>query len=58
MAQMMTNFTAADMPGSKVEKKTAPAPKTKAPKAEAPAIVEEVVAETSVVEEESTPVEE
>lgn len=57
MAQMMTNFTAADMPGAK---KAAPAPKAKAPKpaapkVEAPVIVEEapveVVEEVSAVEE-------
>jgi hypothetical protein len=60
MAQMMTNFTAADMPGANV-KKAAPAPKAKAPKVEAPKVeapvVEEVlVAEEAPVLEESAPV--
>lgn len=51
MSDMMTNFTAADMPGAKkpVAKKAAPAPKFK--KVEAP-VAAPVVEEVAVVEEE------
>lgn len=52
MADMMTNFTAADMPGAKkpVVNKAAPAPKPAAKKAPAPKVEEpiEVVVETPV----------
>jgi hypothetical protein len=58
MAQMMTNFTAADMPGANVKKAAKPASRVQAPRpapvVEAPVVVEEapvVVEETVVVED-------
>jgi hypothetical protein len=48
MAQMMTNFTAADMPGANVKKATKPAPRVQAPKP-AP-VVEAPVVEAAPVE--------
>jgi hypothetical protein len=52
MAQMMTNFTAADMPGANVKKAPKPAPRVQAPKpapvVEAPVVIVEETLEVAV----------